>query len=92
MSEVSSPKGPSSSPSPYESGNSTREPVRKSVSVRMDVYRMLHTLQLKSEPRIDMSYIASAAIEHAFGSSNGEAAIRRLALAMMRRDLDQLTH
>lgn len=52
---------------------------------------MLHALQLKSEPRIDLSYIASAAIEHAFGSSNGEAAIRSLALSMMRRDLDQFT-
>jgi hypothetical protein len=57
----------------------------------MEVYRMLHALQLKSEPRIDLSYIASAAIEHAFGSSNGEAAIRSLALSMMRRDLDQFT-
>ena len=91
MSQYSSPQGQSSSSSQHESGNSNRDPVRKPVAIRMEVYRMLHTLQLKSEPRIDLSYIASAAIELALRSSGGEAAIRSLAVASMRRDLDQLS-
>jgi len=74
-----------------ESGNSLPDPVRKSIAVRMDVFRLLHTLQINTEPRIDLSYLASAAIEHAFGSPDGEAAIRNLALGLMRRDLDQFS-
>lgn len=92
MTQFSSPNGQSPSPSKqHESGNSNREPVRKSIAVRMDAYRALHALQLKAEPRIDLSYIASAAIEYALGAHNGEAAIRSLAVQMMRRDLDELT-
>lgn len=88
---TSSPNGQSPSPSQQQSGNASRESVRKTIAVRMEAYRMLHRLQIHSEPRIDMSYLASAAIEHAFGSAAGEAAIRSLAFALMRRDLDQLT-
>ena len=65
-------------------------PVRKSIAVRMDAYHKLHELQVNTEPRIDLSYFASAAIQQAFGNAGGQDAIKSLAVAMARRDFDQL--
>ena len=91
MSEASSPIGPSSSSSPAVPSTSRSEQARKAIVVQLDAFRLLHTLQMKAEPRMDLSYIATAAIVSAFSSAQGETAIRNLALALMRRDFDQLT-
>lgn len=65
-------------------------PIRKPIAVRMDAYHMLHGLQLSTEPRIDLSYFASAAIQQAFENAGGQDAIRTLAVALARRDFEQL--
>jgi hypothetical protein len=69
----------------------SQTPLRKAIAVRMDAYRMLHELQIHTEPRIDLSYFASAAIEQAFGSASGREALKSLAVSLARRDLDQLS-